>query len=314
MNIFGIDVSSYQGNIDWAKVKTAGCSFAILKCIQKGLSNDSKFAINVKGCNTQRIPFDVYTYVYENTISGAEARAKAAIAACKAQGVKGCTIWWDVEDSSIRKTTAAAKAALTDSINAAQKLIESAGYKFGVYCDFSFYKSNLYTDKLSCPFWVAKYGTNPTTTFGTAPTGTKPSISHELIGWQYCSKGKVAGISGYTDLNVAYGTFGATSVNKTHTSKETSSSATKKVTAKDPASSKLSSLAGTYKAANCNALNIRSGAGVAKESLVAIPAGTEVKNYGFYTLYLGVKWLYIQVTYKGIQYTGFAHSKYLTKV
>ena len=47
---FGIDVCSYQGEIHWARVKKAGCSFAVLKCIRKDLSPDTAFARNVKGC------------------------------------------------------------------------------------------------------------------------------------------------------------------------------------------------------------------------------------------------------------------------
>ena len=71
-------------------------------------------------------------------------------------------------------------------------------------------------------------------------------------------------------------------------------------------------LAGTYKV-TAQALNVRNGAGVNKKVLVAIPKGTAVQCYGYYTSYMGVKWLLIQFTYKGVLYTGFASSKYLSK-
>ena len=74
----------------------------------------------------------------------------------------------------------------------------------------------------------------------------------------------------------------------------------------------LKPLAGTYKV-TASLLNVRNGAGITKKKLVAIPKGTKVKCYGYYTAVLGTKWLYVQFTYKGVTYTGFASSKYLAK-
>lgn len=72
------------------------------------------------------------------------------------------------------------------------------------------------------------------------------------------------------------------------------------------------SLAGTYKTtAN---LYMRHGAGTNKKSMVLIPNGTKVKCYGYYSVSNGVKWLYIQVTIDGVQYTGFSSSVYLKRV
>lgn len=72
------------------------------------------------------------------------------------------------------------------------------------------------------------------------------------------------------------------------------------------------SLAGTYKTtAN---LYMRHGAGTNKKSMVLIPNGTKVKCYGYYSVSNGVKWLYIQVTIDGVQYTGFSSSAYLKRV
>lgn len=89
--------------------------------------------------------------------------------------------------------------------------------------------------------------------------------------------------------------------------------ATKEVMATDSARYFLASLAGTYKVTANSGLNVRHGAGITKKKMVAIPKGTAVKNYGFYSKSLGVKWLYIQFTYKGVKYTGFASSNYLKK-
>lgn len=86
-----------------------------------------------------------------------------------------------------------------------------------------------------------------------------------------------------------------------------------KVTAEDSAKNFLKPLAGTYKV-TASALNVRHGSGATKKKMVAIPKNTSVRCYGYYTSVLGTKWLYIQFSYKGILYTGFASSKYLKKV
>lgn len=73
-------------------------------------------------------------------------------------------------------------------------------------------------------------------------------------------------------------------------------------------------IAGTYKVTGCTKLNVRNCGDKNAAILVAIPKDTEVKNYGYYTEYNGIKWLYIQFEYKDVIYTGFASSKYLKKI
>ena len=83
--------------------------------------------------------------------------------------------------------------------------------------------------------------------------------------------------------------------------------------AADAARSLDKPLAGTYVVNAASGLHIRSGAGTGKASLAVLPNGTKVRNYGYYTLSGGVKWLYVQVTYNGVTYTGFMSSQYLRK-
>lgn len=92
----------------------------------------------------------------------------------------------------------------------------------------------------------------------------------------------------------------------------TASGSTSGKKAKQSAKSFLSSVAGTYEV-TASALNVREGAGTSFASMVAIPKGTKVKCFGYYTNVSGTKWLYVQFTYKGVQYIGFASSKYLAK-
>lgn len=102
----------------------------------------------------------------------------------------------------------------------------------------------------------------------------------------------------------------STSTSSSTTKTTTSSTVTEK-TATDAAKSYLKSLAGTYK--TTADLNLRNGTGTGKKILVTLPSGTKVKNYGYYTSVSGTKWLYVQVTYKNVKYTGFCSSKYLKK-
>lgn len=74
------------------------------------------------------------------------------------------------------------------------------------------------------------------------------------------------------------------------------------------------SLAGTYVVNAKSGLHVRNVAGAKDGSMVVLPNGTKVQNYGYYSLVNGVKWLYIQVTYQGVKYTGFSSGAYLKKV
>lgn len=79
----------------------------------------------------------------------------------------------------------------------------------------------------------------------------------------------------------------------------------------DSAQSRDNSLAGTY--TTTSNLHLRNGAGIGKKSLVVMPKGTVVQNYGYYTNAGGKKWLYVQAKIKGVLYTGFCSIAYLKK-
>lgn len=83
--------------------------------------------------------------------------------------------------------------------------------------------------------------------------------------------------------------------------------------ATEAAKSLKKSLAGTYVVTAESGLHLRAGAGTNKASMTLLPKGTKVQNYGYYTEINGVAWLYIQVTYRGVRYTGFSSGAYLSK-
>lgn len=98
----------------------------------------------------------------------------------------------------------------------------------------------------------------------------------------------------------------------TYVEKTNSSSTKKEVTCKHPAAYYSATVAGTYK--TTAALHCRDGAGTKYASLAVIPKGTKVKNYGYYSVDGGVKWLCIQFTLNGTTYTGFSSKDYLQKI
>ena len=91
---------------------------------------------------------------------------------------------------------------------------------------------------------------------------------------------------------------------------ETETTATTKVVATKVAHKYNTNVSGVYKV-TAGALNVRNGAGVTNKILTTIPKGKEVRCYGYYNTVLGTKWLYVQFTHNGAQYTGFCSAKYL---
>lgn len=200
----GIDVSSYQGNIDWSKVKWAGVQFAILKIINKSLTPDKQFENNWKGCTEVGMPIQgVYNYSYATTVDKAKTDAQKVIEVLNGRKT---FVWLDVEDKcqqNIGQT-------LIDIINAYQNVIKSAGLDFGVYTGLSFYNSYImpYADQINCPFWIARYPSTKGMSVGDNPSESKkPYIQHRLYGWQYTSAFTVSGISNSTDANILYTEF-----------------------------------------------------------------------------------------------------------
>lgn len=96
---FGIDVSSYQGNIDWAKAKKADVQFSILKATRKNNAIEEAFERNVTGCVKNGIPVGIYRYVYARTNAAAAAEAKGMIGALQGKDIQ-CGIFWSTTAAS----------------------------------------------------------------------------------------------------------------------------------------------------------------------------------------------------------------------
>ena len=194
MSLNGVDVSSYQGLIDWKNVKMNGIDFAILKVIRKDLKPDSQFERNWSECEKVGLTVQgVYNYSYATTEMKARSDAKKVL---EILGNRKPMVWLDVED----KCQMNLGYGLIAIINAYGKVITDAGLKFGVYTGQSFYNSYIKPcGGIEYPLWIARYGSNN----GEMNTKYQPQING-MIGWQYTSKGRINGIKGCVDLNVWY--------------------------------------------------------------------------------------------------------------
>lgn len=197
----GIDVAKWNGVIDWAKVKKAGVEFAVLKVIDKSNKTESSFVRNYAGASAQRLPLDVYNYLYTTTEAAAREAAKAVVNALA--GRKIGKVWADAENACLKNKGIQ----LIRILNTYKAVIEAAGYEFGVYTGLSFYNSYIkpYKAYIDCDFWIARYpSTKDMTIAMDPPASKKPAICHNLWGWQHSSRGRVPGISGYVDMDICY--------------------------------------------------------------------------------------------------------------
>lgn len=195
MEIKGIDVSSYQGEIDWKTVDDYGMGFAILRITEKSNARDSQFENNYAGCIQHGIPVGVYKYSYALNVAEIQQEAEKVVDVLDGRPLD-FPVFLDLEWS---KQRALSESALTTLIKTFWSVITTAGYKFGIYCNMDWY-DNVIPDALKdkYDFWIARYPANDD---GWLQERLRPSVG---VGWQYSSKAKIPGISGYVDRDVFY--------------------------------------------------------------------------------------------------------------
>ena len=189
----GIDVSEFQGTIDWAKVKNDGVEFAILKLgnIYDTDANykDSKFDTNYKNARANGIKVGAYIYNYCNTVDNLKKGLEWFFEKIKDKKLD-LPIYIDMEDKSIAVETVET---LTNQCNEFAKIAKQKGYKAGVYANLNWLKNELDPDKFDkdISVWVAQYN-------------NECQYEGKYDIWQYTSDGKVNGISGRVDMNYLY--------------------------------------------------------------------------------------------------------------
>lgn len=187
----GIDVSVYQGDIDWKNVKNSGIEFAIIKAggSDSGFYTDSTFKQNYANAKAVGMPVGAYYFVGSGCTSKADGIADAKRFL---EIIKGKTFEYPVY-IDLEATSPSAKAGATEACIGFCETMENAGYYCGIYAsDVSGFNDRLILSKLDkFDKWVARYG-------------SKPVVVKSYGIWQKSDSGRISGINGNVDLDEAY--------------------------------------------------------------------------------------------------------------
>lgn len=197
-SVFGIDVSKYNGDIDWEKVKSEGVKFAIIRCGYRGSSTgaiveDPYFRANMEGAVNAGIPVGVYFFTQATTEVEAVEEASAVLYLCKDYEL---TYPVFIDTESAGGNGRADKLEVLERsrcIQAFCETIRSGKYKAGVYASKNWFNNRLDISKLSADnvTWLAEYA-------------DEPSYGATYQMWQYSSAGRIPGIEGRVDMNISY--------------------------------------------------------------------------------------------------------------
>lgn len=186
----GIDVSKYQGKVDWQKVKKAGVQFAMIRAGfgRFPSQKDECFEENYKNATAAGVPVGAYHYSYAK--SAADAKEEARVFLSWLAGKQfSYPVAYDIEEKAQADL---GKAAVSDIIRAFCEAVEAAGYYVCIYAN-KFFLDNYVDDdcKKRYDVWVAQWA-------------AKNTYEGSYGMWQYSSTGTVDGIDGRVDLDNAY--------------------------------------------------------------------------------------------------------------
>ncbi|MED9807116.1 MAG: glycoside hydrolase family 25 protein [Lachnospiraceae bacterium] len=195
--VLGIDVSKWQKEIDWDKVKNEGVDFAIIRCGYRGsvtgsLVEDPYFEQNIKGARAAGIKVGVYFFT--QAVNEVEAVEEASMVISLVRD-------YELQYPVFIDTEGAGGNGRADSLNVEERTavceafcttVKNASLEAGVYASRNWYNNKLTASTLeSYAIWLAEYR-------------SVPLYQGYYQMWQYTSKGKINGINGNVDLNVSY--------------------------------------------------------------------------------------------------------------
>ncbi len=191
-----IDISHYQGKVDFKKVAASGIEYLILKC-SESTGKDSTFERNYTDSKGLFKAVGCYIFNRATTVSAAEKEANFAVNCLKDKDLP-LGVWLDVEATSLREI---GKAALNKIIDTEAAILQKAGFKVGVYTGFAWYKSVIDVNHLIAkyPIWLARYAND-----GYYHESLSTRHLDGVMMWQYSGHGKVEGIKGNVDMDVTY--------------------------------------------------------------------------------------------------------------
>ena len=193
----GIDVSVYQGDIDWNAVKNSGIDFVIIRVgfrgnTQGNLYEDSKFRTNISGATAAGLKVGVYFVTQAVNEAEAVEEASMVIGLVKNYSIS-YPIFIDTEGAGGNgRADKIDKATRTAVCKAFCQTIANSGYTAGVYASKSWWTNNIDYNQLNgYRVWLAQYASSAT-------------LNGRYDIWQHSSKGSVSGINGNVDLNISY--------------------------------------------------------------------------------------------------------------
>lgn len=195
----GIDVSSYQGDIDWDAVADDGVDFAMIRILTgkdaSAINYDSKFKTNYRQARAAGLDVGVYRYSYARTRTQARKEAQAVIEALDGRKLDYPVVM-DFEDKNVLANTST-NSYRAEIILAFKDEIEKAGYKFALYANKNWLENFIDTDMLGdTHIWIARWRS--------LESGHGYKGSGTVTMWQYTDEGSVKGISGNVDMDVSY--------------------------------------------------------------------------------------------------------------
>ena len=189
----GIDVSHYQGNINWKAVKEYGIDFAFIKCLQGKSRVDECFHTNMRNAIANDIPVGVYVYSKAKTIDDAVAEAKRVIKECS-QYKLTYPVVFDFESKHFEDMSLAMRGKIIDAF--CQTILSDGKYIPMLYSS-RYWLMHMIPAEIVKKYdiWLAEYTTG------------KPKYTGDYKIWQY-GVGKVTGVIGDVDMNIGYYDYG----------------------------------------------------------------------------------------------------------
>ena len=191
--IAGIDVSKWNGDINWKRVKSSGkAQFAMIRASYGYEDTDPMLAKNVAGCEKYDIPYGFYHYMYARNVSEARKEAAYFLNAISDYSPEYPVVL-DIEEDFYKSMP---RRDVTDIVTTFMEALENSGYYAMIYSYAKFFDDNLIMDKIEkYDIWVACWGDE---------VKLAENYSYHYGMWQYSEVGRISGIDEYVDLNYSF--------------------------------------------------------------------------------------------------------------
>ena len=293
---FGIDVSSWNGYIDWSQTKD-DIDFAILRT---GFSTtiDNRFLEYAAGCEKYGIPYGVYHYSYATTGTRAQEEAQWVVDTLEYYGYNPIMgVWFDMEDESQASLSSSTKEAVCRGFC---DTIRNNGYEVGFYGFTNWFSSSFISTYLNTmPVWIAQID-------GFSSNGTATHDGGTWL-WQYSWEGSISGISGDVDCNISYANWSSSgSSNPGSSNSGSSGDSSSESSYINNCTYSPSYFAGQI----IDSVNMRTAPSPSYSIISTLPSGTSLEVTGVYKNAGGAYWY--QVNCNGT--TGYIDANYITPV